>query len=394
MIKSSNSKVSLVSQVVFAQAHPRHTCTYLIDFMKRSVREGHRCKCRKIHCSLQCVRNWAQEEKWLQGHLLSGLPEQYHKFRGNLTMPPNATIEQHKKTRAFFANIISRYCTKNGCVIKYRWISDITSPTDMHYDITAWSDVAPSTLKELWFDAWDRADGKHSSLMLMSGHDIRQWSTYVVKARRKDQNKWRYVPAQNGLSFTFTSDGFWDNGTIKTGKVDRTTVKHDWVQKTLSEWYKIMLVSNFSNRPQSVCFDIGMSQENEAHFVWSSVVKDMDFLIYQSNDPIVKWATDFVVKFPDFATIIEIPQKPTYTQEDYDREIEIVRERQRNEVKRQVISAIPTQGPIGINDLVSKFDLPIDKAWLLDNVPDIEFINGIQQSDGNYVYNGIRRKGV
>jgi hypothetical protein len=276
----------------------------------------------------------------------------------------------------------------------------------MHYDTTVWSDVATRTLKELWCDAWERTDGTNSSLMLISGHDVMQWAAYVVKARRKDLTKWRYAPAQNGLSFTFTTDGFWDNGTIKTGKVDRDAVKQDWREKTFPKWFKIMLVSNFSDRGNDVCFDTPMSQkkdehldtQNDAFLVWSSVVKDMDHLIYQSNDPIAKWTTDFVVKFPDFATITEIPQKPTYTQEDYDREIEVVRERQRNEVKRQVISAIPTQDLIGINDLVSKFDIPIDKAWLLDNVLDIdiEFINGIQQADGSYVYNGIRRlnKGV
>src|SRR5271166_2734177 len=318
MFKSSYSKVRPVSQVEsFAQETPRHTCKYLIDFMKRSVREGHRCRCRDPYCSLQCTRYWAQEEKWLQGHLLSGLPDPYHAFRGNLTMPPNATIVQHRKTRSSFANSIARYCKKHGCVIKYRGISDITTLTDMHYDITVWSDVATTTLKELWFDAWERADGEQSSLMPISGHEVMRWVSYVPKARRKDQTKWRYAPAHNGFSFTFTADGFWDNGSIKDTKVDRDAVKQDWKEKTFPRWVKITKNSCcppiLYHRGNVVCFDTPMSQINDEHLLaqlaWSSMVKDMEFLIYQSTDAIAQWASDFVVKFPDFATITEIPQK-------------------------------------------------------------------------------------
>ncbi len=154
----------------FAQINPRKRCRERISVMKRSLIYEHRCRCRRHKCSLECLRRWAEKEKWIMGHFLKRLPSQYQTFRGNLTMPHQASVDEHKQTRSAFTRKVSEYCRVNRATIRFRCYADIESntdfpddPTDQHYDFVMWSDVPYDKLKEIISTGWIMSGGLPSS---------------------------------------------------------------------------------------------------------------------------------------------------------------------------------------------------------------------------------------
>jgi len=174
-----------------------------------------------------CLRNWHEEENYLlQFFWGTKLPSQMRTYRGNLTLKPAATPDDHRQVRQAFMRHISRWQRRNNKTFAIRCYSDYTSHHGCHYDFVAYAndDVPIDRIKALVSQAWERAGGLRGTCKPLHEDDQAAWSVYTTKARKADKRRYRYCPVNGGLEYTWGSNGFFS--------VSRTALKKEWIKVT------------------------------------------------------------------------------------------------------------------------------------------------------------------
>jgi hypothetical protein len=283
----------------FAQVRPRQRCRYQREFMALSLMNGYKCKCnRDPRCSVECLANWSRKERCVTAHFLESTEwvPQFAKSAGNLFLPKDASVSDHKMCRAAFIRKMAACCRKEKVVIRFRCISHITDIDQMHYDFTMYSNMSMRKLKDIVAKTWLESGGLRSSLMPV--RNVTAWSIYVAKAMKES----RFIPEKNGLRYTWGSGKFWSGSTH-----DKVTREDVW-RSFRNTFPKTMLATYVSNR-------------KTIDELWESECGSVTSKTYLSTDAFNGWVEDFVSKYPGFATIEIVPQPKTYTQDDYDREL-------------------------------------------------------------------------
>lgn len=209
----SKANVDIIDNSVFTQECPHHVCQN-DGMMKRLARQcGYKRKCRDPRCSLACLKAWHEQEKALLLYLWQEkLPEGMRSYRGNLTMPPGATLDDHRKVRGAFLRTLKRHAERAGIEIRLRAYSDYIGPSDLHYDVVAYASetIGVERLANMVRDAWLAAGGKRSTFRPLDEGQRAAWSVYTTKARGiKDKRRYRFVPAKGSLPYTFGTNGFY-----------------------------------------------------------------------------------------------------------------------------------------------------------------------------------------
>jgi hypothetical protein len=367
---------------VFAQVAPRIICRYAKYFERLSEQHGYTCKCRLVRCSLACLKNWAQKRQWILGWFLDNLPDGHKTYRGNLHMYPGTTVEQHRLARKVFNREMSKFARVNDYKIRYQCVCDIECNTDaagepvndprsMHYDVVVWTDgqINEESLKTAMRRAWRKAGGLRMTLKSLRHLERQAWASYVVKGRYWDEKHWRYVPARNGLDWTWGSRDFWNGQTEQS-------VFEDWRDHTFPKTIKLTL------RPME-----GRHKRfTRALHEWQQKIGTERLTInvsylpaLQHLSPFARWVADFQSRYPDFVVSTPIVEKqPVHRQKPY---------------QAEVLAALPSTAAnaVGATAIADKLGLSVETVMPLLRHPQVEWLDDYRTASGVYVYNAVYR---
>lgn len=192
-------------------------------------------KCRDPRCSMDCRNNWASKESAiLREYLRNWRADGTRVFRGNLTLPINATEDDHKRARSRFMSALNAWKRVKGITFSIRCYLHLTARGG-HYDFIGYTDspFGSRTLSEQVADLWRGAGGMRSSLQIVEEDEFQKRSDgiikYVVKdlKRVRERKEFVYLPRRQGLSLTFGTRGFF---------AERAS-KELW-KDLIEEWFK------------------------------------------------------------------------------------------------------------------------------------------------------------
>jgi hypothetical protein len=134
-------------------------------------------------------------------------------------MPTGSNRADHTRATGNFLEAMGRWAKARGVVFKVHAILHITSPTEAHWDVVAYSDAPKTPLKEAVSTKWKRASGGgHQSLMPMTAEEIKVSCRYAAKdVDPTPKKRQSYLPAgrkDGGMNMTWHSRGFWAGNTI------------------------------------------------------------------------------------------------------------------------------------------------------------------------------------
>lgn len=213
-------KMSCHNSNLFIQVSPRYFCKNLKCRLaaKEKLGLGFLPKCRDPRCSQDCRDNWASKNAACIARHLHDLPPELRTYRGNLTLPPDATVDDHRRVRKEFLRILSRWKAKRGAILEIHATAHPTNPTNLHYDIIVYSDGPAKPLREAISDAWDRAGGLRYSLVSMNDAETDATAKYQSKAAPRVDREKRYLLAPRsecGIEATWHTAGFWRDTSLE-----------------------------------------------------------------------------------------------------------------------------------------------------------------------------------
>ena len=214
-----HSSSPVKNATTFAQSGPRYTCRCERRLLETSLDKGFLVKCRRARCSIDCNVNWAYQHATCLARHLAELPGEYKNYRGHLRMPPGSTPPDHAKAKKEFLRILSRWKTANGYTVELHAVLDITSPTEAHWDVTAYSDAPKKPLRAAVSDAWSRAGGLRQSLPPLNDDEIVGQCKYQAKDTVRVDRRRRYIPAASnvlGINHYWYTRDFWRGRSIKS----------------------------------------------------------------------------------------------------------------------------------------------------------------------------------
>lgn len=205
------------NNTVFTQLSPRFYCKSIRQRLAVKERLGldYVPKCRDPRCSQDCRNNWACKlAAILARHLrdLQRLPWGLKSYRGNLTLPPNSSIDDHRRVRKEFLRILCRWKAKRGVSLEIHATAHPTSPHEVHYDFVMYSNSPAKPLREALADAWKRAGGLRYSLVSLTDGETDATARYQTKAAPRVDREPRYLLAARkdcGIEATWATAGFW-----------------------------------------------------------------------------------------------------------------------------------------------------------------------------------------
>lgn len=205
---------------IFIQVSPRFFCKNLKCRLAAKEKLGldYLPKCRDPRCSQDCRDNWASKNAACIAHHLRNLPPELRTYRGNLTLPPDATVDDHRRVRKEFLRILSRWKAKRGVILEIHATAHPTNPSNLHYDVIVYSDGPAKPLREAISDAWDRAGGLRYSLVSLSDDETDATAKYQSKATPRVDREKRYLLAPRsecGIEATWHTAGFWQETSLE-----------------------------------------------------------------------------------------------------------------------------------------------------------------------------------
>lgn len=221
---------------IFIQESPRFYCRNIRQRIAAKERLGLAFvpKCRDPRCSQDCRNNWSSKlSACIARHLrnLKSLPWNLRVYRGNLTLPVGATADDHRRVRKEFLRILSRWKSKRGICLEIHAVAHPTNPTNLHYDLVAYSDCPATPLREALSDAWKRAGGLRYSFVDLADGEVDATARYQTKATPRVDREPRYLLAARkdcGIEASWATAGFWGE----------TTMELIW-KALIEEWFAV-----------------------------------------------------------------------------------------------------------------------------------------------------------
>jgi hypothetical protein len=213
----------------YQQQYPRFVCRNSSRFYEISQFKGYTCKCRNPRCSLECHQNWARKQGSIIARHLHDLPEQFTPYRGNLSLPKDASPQDHHRVRAAFLLALKRWKQRHNYIVEIHATTHVVDSNNSHYDIVAFTDAPHKPFHRAMLDLWVKAGGKPPTCVPLKEPEIDATAMYNSKAiLRVSSNtdktkKPTKLPSPNllnsreisGLDLTWhtrkskSSEGFW-----------------------------------------------------------------------------------------------------------------------------------------------------------------------------------------
>ena len=176
--------------------------------------------------------NWADKLAasliWFlhDGHYL---PEHYNGFRGNLTLPNDASSpEHHRQVRRRFLQRLNRAKKKLGTVIEVFATLHITNCRSAHYDILVYGDLPEDNLREVVSEAWKASGGSRFSLRPVEAAEIQRVIKYQIKANRKAYRNLPLAIKSRTVKSTWHTSKWWQGGIDSTGQGGIDSTGQGW----------------------------------------------------------------------------------------------------------------------------------------------------------------------
>ncbi len=194
----------------FVQEYPRFICRYAARYREISELKGFQVKCRDPRCSESCNLNWACKHGTCVAKHLRNLPPELKRYRGNLTLPAGATVEDHRRIKSVFLQALRRWKAREGYTLEIHAVAHPTSPREVHYDVTAYSDGPAKPVRQAVKSLWIRSGGKGGSFVALDDDEIDPAARYQAKDTPLQVNREkRYLLAPRSIEITWQTGGFW-----------------------------------------------------------------------------------------------------------------------------------------------------------------------------------------
>lgn len=213
----STVKYNSTNQHCFIQQSPRFYCRYARRFAQISEIKGFPVKCRDSRCSQACRNAWQQKHGACLARLLSELPgDCLELYRGNLTLPPAASPDDHKRVKKEFLRIINRWKQGHGYAVEIHAVLHPTDPLNAHWDIVAYTNSPAKPFRKALADAWVRAGGRRCTRVALDGTELDAWARYTAKTTKVDREDHLLLAPQSecGIDGIWSTRGFWQGKTV------------------------------------------------------------------------------------------------------------------------------------------------------------------------------------
>jgi hypothetical protein len=199
---------------LFAQTEGQFHCCHAGLFNDLSEKKGYRVHCRNPRCSFQCWEAWARKEAAIDTHFLSGLPDTYTVFRGNMMMPDGADHEAHEHAKPLFSRAIRQAAQELGAVVKFKAVAHVTSPHHRHYDYLAYTDGLDLVTMQAVIKAAAAKAGFVRSTCRPCDR-VGATARYTVKTKNMPARgtQYRFLPIQDGSRLVWASQRFYGEKT-------------------------------------------------------------------------------------------------------------------------------------------------------------------------------------
>ena len=214
----------------YCQQNPNKTCPRQAWLYVQSLHQGYEARCWEPRCCYQGSANWSHKHGLILTRLADYIPENRKIYHGNLTMPEDASPENHIRTRREFLRILDRWKCKHNYTLELHGVLEISNKTNAHWDTRAYSDAPKKPLRLAVSEAWSRAGGLRQSLVPLDRDDperLRCVDKYLSGDTLAKQAG-KLLPdsqANMGMDLQWSTRGFW----IKSQK--------DLWSEWITEWH-------------------------------------------------------------------------------------------------------------------------------------------------------------
>jgi hypothetical protein len=264
--ESHMTEYNIVRDASFHQSSPRFVCKNWALHLRLSEQQGFQSKCRNPRCSLSCYQNYRAK----QGHVLvrlvtRHLPENVTCYRGCLKLHDHATKEDHSKIVSKFMKSMNRHARRRDATIQVHLTAHITSPSDMHYDLLAYSDLPKTTFREVLKSSWKNVGGKSAAVPEL---DTEQEKIKAAKYAAKDEanatkKEFRYLP-KSGTHLTRYTAGFFNGQSVESLWHELVA---EWFAEAETEFAVEYMISKFcgTSTPPKTASDADLEALEDAY---------------------------------------------------------------------------------------------------------------------------------
>lgn len=153
------------------------------------------------------------------------LPETHKTFRGNLTMPLDATPDDHRRVKETFLQSLRRWKNRTGIVLEIHAFLHATDPHNAHWDFVGYHAGRPQAAHAAIRDLWVRSGGLRATAVGMSADEHGAVNSYqshpqrpIVKRTLTVSRTPIYVfrpRAEMGLEIVWYTSGFWRGSSLE-----------------------------------------------------------------------------------------------------------------------------------------------------------------------------------
>lgn len=212
---------------LFIQVSPRYFCKSLKVRLAAKEKLGldYLPKCRDPRCSQECQANWASKQSACRTRLLRDLPADFDTFRGNLTLPPDATPDDHRKVKKVFIQALRRWKKRAGITLEIHSFLHATDPRNAHWDFVGYTSGRRKAAMGIIRDLWTRSGGLRASCVEMSEDEfgaVNRYQTHAAPISKRKLSVSRdpifvFLPRaeMGGLEITWHTAGFWMGSSLE-----------------------------------------------------------------------------------------------------------------------------------------------------------------------------------
>jgi hypothetical protein len=171
------------SQYQFTQESPRYYCKSVSKRVAAKERRGldYLPKCRNARCSGECNFNCVHKENTCVARNLHDLCGEYNTFRGNLTLPKDATPADHRRVKKSFGERMDDWSRANGYIFAFRAILHATNRTNAHWDFQLFTDAPAKPFRAFWREAWVKSGGRRATIVPTTDEELEATAKYQSK---------------------------------------------------------------------------------------------------------------------------------------------------------------------------------------------------------------------
>lgn len=155
---------------------------------------------------------------------MKDLPEDYETFRGNLTMPPDASPDDHRKVKELFLQSLRRYKKRHGITLEIHAFLHATNATNAHWDFVGYASGRRKAAMGIIREIWTRSGGLRASCVGMGEDEhgaVNRYQAHAAPIIKRTLTVTRdafnvFRPrSEMGLEIVWYTAGFWRGSSLE-----------------------------------------------------------------------------------------------------------------------------------------------------------------------------------